>query len=97
MRRINLAARAARWSPQHREAAIRELDHRTSDGIAVTLLWNAQTKQVFVAVEDDRNAEWFTLEVRAADALDAFHHPYLQSDHDSQALAPELLASDRPR
>ena len=58
------------------QPAIRELDHRTSDGIDVRLLWNAQTDQVFVAVEDQRSGELFEVTVRGADALDAFHHPY---------------------
>ncbi len=57
-------------------SAIRELDHRTSDGVDVRLLWNSRTNQVFVAVEDQRSGELFEVTVRGADALDAFHHPY---------------------
>lgn len=58
------------------ETAIRELDHRSSDGIDVRLLWDSQTDLVFLVVEDERSGELFELEIRAADALDAFHHPY---------------------
>ena len=55
---------------------IRELDHRRSDGIEVTLLWNARTKAVSVSVVEERSAAGFQFEVPPADALDAFHHPY---------------------
>ena len=55
---------------------IRELDHRKSDGIAVTLLWNARTKAVYVSVVEERSGASFQFDVPPADALDAFHHPY---------------------
>lgn len=58
------------------EVAIRELDHRTNDGIDVTLLWHSQTNGVFVAVQDQRSGELFELEIHPVDALAAFHHPY---------------------
>ena len=58
---------------------IRELDRRKSDGIEVTLLWNARTKAVFVSVVEERSAGSFQFEVPPADALDAFHHPYAYS------------------
>lgn len=54
----------------------RELDHRSNDGIDVTLLWNSQTNRVFVAVEDERHGELFEFQVAGADALEAFRHPY---------------------
>jgi hypothetical protein len=57
-------------------AVIRELDHRTNDGISVTLLWNAQTNRVLVSVVDEPHRVSFDMEVAAADAADAFHHPY---------------------
>ena len=56
--------------------AIRELDHRTNDGIDVRLLWSSRTDHVFLAVEDQRSGESFELIVPGADVLDAFHHPY---------------------
>lgn len=61
-------------------AAVRELDRRTNDGIDVRLLWNPQTDRVSVAVEDERSEETFELEVDPADALAAFHHPYVFID-----------------
>ncbi len=57
-------------------AAIRELDHRTNDGIDVRLLWSSRTNHVFLAVEDQRSGESFELIVPGADAADAFQHPY---------------------
>ena len=55
---------------------IRELDRRRGDGIDVALLWDSRTNRVLVAVEDEREGDSFELEVSAADALDAFRHPY---------------------
>jgi hypothetical protein len=53
---------------------IRELDQRHNDGI--TLLWNAETNQIFVSILQERDGAWLELEVAGADAADAFHHPY---------------------
>jgi hypothetical protein len=54
----------------------RELAHRTSDGIEVTLFCSTPSKRVTVAVHDTRSAEAFEFEVDGGVALDAFHHPY---------------------
>jgi hypothetical protein len=53
----------------------RELDHRESDGIAVTLLWYEDGNRVVVRVVDRDTEAEFELEVEGRDALDAFHHP----------------------
>jgi carotenoid cleavage dioxygenase-like enzyme len=58
-----------------RRSAPRELDHRESDGIAVTLLWHEDSNRVVVRVVDSRTEEEFELEVAPRDALDAFYHP----------------------
>jgi hypothetical protein len=58
------------------EIGIRELDRRQSDGIDVRLLWDSRTDTIIVAVEDEKTEESFEVEVDAADALDAFRHPY---------------------
>jgi hypothetical protein len=55
---------------------IRELNHRNADGIDVTLLWDAATNHVSVAVIDERSGEMFELDVPGADAVHAFNHPY---------------------
>ncbi len=54
----------------------RELDHRSSDGIAVTLLWSRSRDHVRVAVTDRRTGHSFDLDVPGRDALPAFHHPF---------------------
>jgi hypothetical protein len=58
------------------ELGVRELDHRTSDGIDVKLLWNSVTNRISVAVRDARAGHEFELAVDGAEALEAFHHPY---------------------
>ena len=60
---------------QESKFATRELDHRRSDGIEVTLLWNTRTDDVLVAV-DERDGGRFEFTVHPAEALEAFHHPY---------------------
>jgi hypothetical protein len=61
----------------HPAAALRELDHRVSDGIDVRLLWSQNDDRVLVAVADARTGESFTIEVGADQrALDVFHHPF---------------------
>jgi hypothetical protein len=69
--------------------AIRELDHRQSDGIDVRLLWNSRTNQVSVAVDDERLGESFVLPVPGVDAREAFAHPfaYARRKYVGRALA----------
>jgi hypothetical protein len=57
-------------------AAIRELDHRRSDGIDVRLLWNQKDDEVVVAVTDTKTGDAFAIPVEPRQALTAFHHPY---------------------
>jgi hypothetical protein len=71
------------------ELAIRELDHRRTDGIDVRLLWNSRTNRVSIAVEDERTGETFLLDVPGSEAREAFKHPYayIRGDHYDEALA----------
>jgi hypothetical protein len=57
----------------------RELDHRESDGMSVTLLWYEDSNHVAIHVVDTETEEEFELEVAGRDALDAFRHPYAYS------------------
>jgi hypothetical protein len=58
-------------------SAVRELDHRSTDGLEVTLQWHASTNVVSVAVVDTKSGEEFELVVGdGEDAFDVFHHPY---------------------
>ena len=54
----------------------RELAHRTTNGIDVTLLWTESTNSVAVAVLDTHSGEGLEFEVDGSRALDAFNHPY---------------------
>jgi hypothetical protein len=69
-----------------------ELDRRINDGIDVRLLWNPEDGRVFVAVDDAKTGEAFSVEVRERDkALEVFHHPFAYAAwHEA---APEPLAA----
>jgi hypothetical protein len=69
---------------------VRELDHRYTDGIDVRLLWDQGTGNVSVSVQDGRSGESFELPVDAADALDAFRHPFAYAN--SRAAVRALAA-----
>lgn len=58
------------------ETAVRELDRRTQDHFDVRLLWNPQTDEVLLAVEDEGLEMAFELPVDPSRALEAFHHPF---------------------
>ena len=56
---------------------LRELDHRTSDGIDVRLLWDQHEDRVLVSVSDAKTGETFTVPVAPSQrAYDVFHHPF---------------------
>ena len=54
----------------------RELAHRSSDGIEVTLFWSQATNRVTIAVFDSHSDERLEFDVEGSAALDAFKHPY---------------------
>jgi hypothetical protein len=54
----------------------RELAHRSSNGIEVSLFWAKVGNTLTVEVLDTKCDEFFVLEVPSDRALDAFHHPY---------------------
>ena len=56
---------------------LRELDHRSHDGIDVQLLWREDDDRVIVRVADGKTGERFSIEVPDGErALNVFHHPY---------------------
>jgi hypothetical protein len=70
---------------------MRELDHRSSDGIDVRLLWCERDGRVLVAVNDAKTGEAFTIEVREGEsAMNVFKHPFAYSDR--RTPAPALAA-----
>ena len=56
--------------------ALTELDCRLTGGLDISLLWSPEEGSVYVTVTDDSAPESFTFEVDAADARDAFLHPF---------------------
>jgi predicted metal-dependent phosphoesterase TrpH len=54
----------------------RELAHRVSNGIEVSLFWGPASGEVVVEVVDHSSEHFFELSVPSECALDAFHHPY---------------------
>ena len=68
----------------------RELAHRTSDGIEVTLLWSKATNRVTIAVLDSHSEESLEFDVDGSAALDAFTHPYAYA---AATHAPKLAIS----
>jgi hypothetical protein len=54
----------------------RELAHRTTDGLEVSLLWNADDGSLTVSVVDTRLGQAFELPVGDASPLEVFHHPF---------------------
>jgi hypothetical protein len=57
--------------------SMRELHSRTNDGVDVRLLWCQDSGRVFVAVNDHKSGDAFSVEVPAGErALNVFDHPY---------------------
>ena len=61
---------------------LRELDHRSNDGIDVWLIWNSATDSCVVNVLDAKTGEAFDVPVGPGErALDVFHHPFAYAAH----------------
>jgi hypothetical protein len=59
----------------------RELDHRTSDGLEVSLLWRRRDDCVTIRVLDSRTGDAFELAAGDDGPLDVFYHPYAYAAH----------------
>ncbi len=57
-------------------STMRELAHRESDGIEVSLLWSRADNRLTIAVADGRTGDAFELTAHPENALDAFYHPF---------------------
>lgn len=57
-------------------ATRRELAHRRSNGIDVSLFWDKVGDLLSLEVYDVKSNEFFAGEVPRNRALDAFHHPF---------------------
>jgi hypothetical protein len=57
--------------------SLRELHSRTADGLIVRLMWCQQENRVFVAVNDNKTGEQFSLEVPKGERpMQVFAHPF---------------------
>jgi hypothetical protein len=66
----------------------RELAHRHSDGLDITLLWHAATNELILRVRDERQDACFEVHPEPHMALEAYYHPYAYI-----ALADDVYAS----
>ena len=57
----------------------RELAHRSTDGIDVTLLWWPVDDSVSVRVLDCTSGRSYEIPARRDQAMNAFHHPFVYS------------------
>ena len=57
-------------------APLRELAHRSSNGVDVTMLWDPATDQVHIAVVDFQVGDAFDVTVGDANPMDVYNHPY---------------------
>ena len=58
-------------------ASAEELAFRESDGLSVSLLWERETHQARVVVQDRKCGHSFELEVvKGENPMDVFRHPY---------------------
>ena len=53
-----------------------ELNHRSADGMEVSLLWSRRNNSLMVAVRDTRLGESFEVPAPADKAMDVFNHPF---------------------
>ena len=73
----------------------RELAHRTSDGIEVTLFWSKSTTRVTLEVLDIRSGVILEVDVAGHAALDAFYHPYAYTANRVSAGVPASIETRR--
>ena len=73
---------------------MRELDHRSSNGIDVRLMWSESDGRVHVAVTDNKTGEAFTIEVREGEsAANVFQHPFAYAGRSTPATADSVTAA----
>jgi hypothetical protein len=71
----------------------RELAHRVSDGLEVTLFWQKLTDELTITVSDERSGAYFELAAAPDQALDVFNHPYAHASFRGLPYAQEALVS----
>jgi hypothetical protein len=73
--------------------SLRELAHRESDGIEVTLSWDERNNRLTVSVLDTKTGEFFQVDAPRERALDVFHHPYSYAARSGVLYSDALLAA----
>ena len=58
----------------------RELAHRSSAGVDVTLYWHPTLEELTVSVCDERHGAHFEIRPARYLALDVYYHPYAYAD-----------------
>ena len=58
----------------------KELAHRSSAGVDVTLYWHPALDELIVSVSDERQGAHFEIRPQRYLALDAYYHPYAYAD-----------------
>jgi hypothetical protein len=67
----------------------RELAHRTTGGLEITLHWHPQTDRTSITVHQPATWQTITFPVQRELALHAFHHPFAHLPlHDTNQAAP---------
>jgi len=72
---------------------MRELAHRSNDGMDVTLFWRPATGGLTVCVCDHRRGAYFEIEPEPRLALDAYNHPYSYASRSVVRYEDERLAA----
>jgi len=71
----------------------RELAHRKTNGVSVSLYWESVGDTLLLEVYDEGSDEYFEVDVPRNRALDAFHHPYVYRARDLAKRITEPVAA----
>jgi len=74
----------------------RELAHRVSGGIEVTLYWSAHNNTTSIEVWQSATEETLQFTVAKEQALEAFHHPFAHLDQEEQSITPAFEEPAEP-
>lgn len=77
--------------------ALRELDHRHSSGIDVTLFWDERHGHLVVCVCDVRSGDYFSFHADGSEARAAFRHPYAYAARCGTDVSPAGRAPNPPQ
>ena len=75
--------------------ARRELAHRCTDGIEVSLFWSKPGNRVTIELVDHRSDERVQFDVAPDKALEAFRHPYAHAPAQALDLLETRAAMQR--